>query len=136
MWCEAITNKVILLVQSGVNGIMALGNIVIGSTTFIDTGKGRYIDSASTVGGLRNELKISPGVLAKKAVPPTLNAAITRLQEKSVVVNTVTSVKRGSATISIAMEPGFTPADVDALVADLSTYITVGTLNLILNGAS
>lgn len=115
---------------------MALGNIVIGSTTFVDTGRGRYIDSTQSVGGLRNELKISPGTLAAKAVPPTVNASVSRLQEKTVVVNTVSTTKRANITLTISIEPGFSATDVDTLASDLSTFITVPNLNLILNGAS
>lgn len=115
---------------------MALGNIVIGTTTFIDTGRGRYIDNAQTVGGLRNELKIAPGTLAKKAVPPVITASVSRLQEKTVTVNAVSQTKRATMTLTIASEPGFSATDLDVLASDLATFITVGNLNLILNGAS
>lgn len=115
---------------------MALGNLVIGTTTFVDTGRGRYIDNTQTLGGLRNEIKIAPGTLAKRAVPQTVNASISRLQEKTVTINSVATTKRASVTVSFAIEPGYLPADADILLTDLATYITGATLNTILNGAS
>lgn len=115
---------------------MSLGPITIGTVTFIEANQGRYIDQASVVGGLRNEIKISGGSLAKKAVPPVINASVTRLQEKTVTVNAVALTKRATVTINFAIEPGFTTADTDVLVSDLSTFITAANLNLILNGAT
>jgi len=115
---------------------MSLGNLVIGSTTYIDAGNGRYIDSAQQLGGLRNEIKISGGSLAKRANPPVVNASVSRLQEKSVTINGISSTKRGQATVTFSVEPGYTAADIDVLLSDLSTLITASNLNLILNGAS
>lgn len=116
---------------------MSLGPITLGTDTYVETSRGRYINSIVPFGGPRDEIKITPGTLAAKAKPPVVTAGISRLFEVPVTLGDGTSItRRAVVNLTFSVEPGVTADVIDELLAQISLIATEPLLNQVLNGAS
>lgn len=113
---------------------MPFSPISVNSKTFNQAGDGRYMLSGIAFGDPVDYFKISPG--SRNAKTGLTSAAITRIKEKDVVVNGVTTRRSAQVSLPIQVPEGFTSADLDAMASDISEFITAGILDRILGGDS
>lgn len=112
---------------------MSFHPLVIDSRTYNQTGSGVYTNSTVSFGGLADSFKIAPGREAKGG---QVNASISRHVEKNVTINGVPTKRRVSAVLQIQSDVGFTATEIDALIADISTFVVPANLDRILLGES
>lgn len=116
---------------------MGLGTLTIGTSTFLDVGNGRYVQSAVVFGGPRNEIRITPGRVSKgpNDIPQT-SMSIVHLFEKDVTVGSTVSRRLLTYNTQVIVHEGLTVAEIDAVADRNATLIDAAFLNKVLSGAS
>lgn len=113
---------------------MSFGQLVIGTTTFLEGGRGRYINSALPFGGPADEIRISPGSTNKKAAIPTTTLSLGRTKQIPVIENGQTVHRRCQVVTTYTLEKGVSMTDADALAEELSLLATESFLTQVANG--
>jgi hypothetical protein len=114
---------------------MPFSPIVVNTKTFNQSGDGRYMRNTVTFGSPADYFTVKGGSLNKDRA--NITCAITRLLEKDVTVNGVTTRKSALVqTIITSPTTGFTSAELDAMVSDNSEFVTGAILDRILSGES
>jgi len=102
------------------------------ATTWNESGAGRYMLSTVTFGNPLNYINVSPGTRSSKVA--RTNAAITRFMQKDVTVGTVTTRRTMSMQLVLQVDDGFTSLELDNSLIQLNEFVTVASLDRILNG--
>lgn len=113
---------------------MSFGTIVTSTTTFEDRGNGLYMDPSKAFGEPSNSLKVRSNVNAKAP-----SVALTRVKQLDYSPNALVKTVRifGSVQVIITIPPaGFSPAEVDAMLAEINQFATAATLSEMLQGKS
>lgn len=113
---------------------MSFHPLVIGSETFLGSGPGKYMQNDVTFGGPVDYIKVTPGSSSSKTGKTT--AAVRRVQEVLVGVAPNQTKHMLEVSVTITADPGIPVLVMDEAFASLSTFVTVDTLNRILNGES
>lgn len=115
--------------------LMPFGPITANAKTFNQSGDGRYMLSTVTFGQPANYFQVKGGSPNKDR--SNITAAVSRILEKDVTVNSVTS-RRQAIVQNIITIPivGFTSLEIDGLTSDLDVFFTQGVLDRLLNGES
>lgn len=111
-------------------------SVTIGGVTrtFNSTGGGQYMLSTVGLSDPKNGFKLTPGRKSSAASP--ISATVTRFVEKAITVNGTTSVKKMSVTIQYSVPDGFTAAEVDAALEDISVWSDSSNVTRLLLGES
>jgi hypothetical protein len=80
-----------------------------------------------------NSFKLTPGSLTKSGIT---SAGISRHFEKDVVEGSDTTRRKASVVLQLSIPSGFTTAEIDNLITDISTFLDPTTLTRILMGES
>lgn len=112
---------------------MPFGNISVNSKTFEPRSEGTYQLTGISFGSPTNEFRIRPAATPGK--DGLLRASIIRVLEKDIVVGSSTVRKAGIAGLNIAVPPSdFLGGELDAMVSDISEFITAGIISRVLSG--
>lgn len=111
---------------------MSFHPITLATKTWNEVGPGRYMDSSVTFGAPLNYIQLKPGSFNQKT--KTTSAAITRVLQKDVTSGSAVTRNSASASLIYQFGPGFTTAELDALASNISDWITVANLELLLLG--
>lgn len=113
---------------------MPFGSITVNSKTFEPRIPGVYALSTVAFGEPSNELRIRGAALSKDKV---LRASITRVLEKDIGTGSDVVRKQCIVTTSVAVPvSGFSAAELDVLMSDISEFATGTSLSRILQGES
>lgn len=117
---------------------MAFGTVTIGSNVFNSIGAGVYSLSTVQFGSPGNIVKVSGGKVSKpsNAGYSTTYAGVTRRLEKDVTVGDTITRRACAVSLNLTVPEGFTAAEVDTLVADLSTWLDSAIITRLLLGES
>lgn len=116
---------------------MAFNSITIDTRTFNSVGNGSYSLSTVEFGEPENTIKITPGRASRGASGvSTTSCAVTRHLGKDVTVGSDTERRRATVNVNVVVPTGFTAVEIDALIADISTFVSVDNLTRILLGES
>jgi hypothetical protein len=108
--------------------------ITVNTKTFNQAGEGRYLNALTGFGQPADYFLIKGGSRSKSG---NTVAAISRVTEKDVTVNGVTSRLSASLQLVATVPPnGFTSTEVDAMLLDISEFLTAATGNRWLSGES
>jgi len=111
---------------------MPFGTITSQTVDYAPRVQGKYTKSTLAFGDPDNSFVVrgaSPG--------DPLRASISRVLQKDVVVSGDTFRKTATVTISIVTPAsGFTAAEIDSMILDLSTFATTDTLTRLMMGES
>lgn len=114
---------------------MPFSPITVNTKTFNASGDGRYMLSTVTFGSPQNYFTVKGGSLTKDR--KSVVATITRVLQKDVTVNSVTSRLSASVQLIISVpDTGFTSTEVDGMASDISEFITAAILDRIMSGES
>lgn len=102
------------------------------ATVWNESGPGKYMLSTVTFGSPADYISINPGSRSNKQA--RTNAAVSRLMQKDVTVNSVTSRRTMSMQLVLQIDDGFTATELDNSLIQLNEFVTVASLNRILNG--
>lgn len=113
---------------------MPFGTITVGSDNYEPRSPGVYSKSTVAYNDPRNEFRIKGSVSAKG----NRVASVQRIIEKDVTVNGVTTRYGSTVSLQITTSPvgGLTSTEADSAVADISTFLTSGTVSRLLQGES
>lgn len=111
---------------------MSFHPISVSTKTWNQVSSGKYMDSAVTFGSPANYIQISGGKLNSKTGLTT--ATVSRVQQKDVTVGGTTTRQTCSVQCVIQIPSGFTTTEVDALALTISDFLTVATLERLLQG--
>lgn len=109
---------------------MPFGVLTLGSATFNPRKEGHYVESTVAFGDPNNYLVVRPVSFNKDVA----RIAISRVLEKDVTVGSAELRQMATVTMTINATVNFTAAELDALAADLSSFITSDTLSRVLQG--
>lgn len=111
---------------------MSFHPITIGTKVFNETGPGRYTLSTLAISDPMDQVVISAGSRSKNG---DLNAGVSRvIYLDTADLNGKISRRMSRVSLSLTLAQGITASTVDALVAELSTFLTPETLTRILLG--
>lgn len=113
---------------------MAFNTVSISGRVFNSIGNGIYQISTVGFGQAANLLKITGGKKANKEAPTT--CSVSRHLEKDIIASGVSTRRKASVVLQISAPEGFTTAEIDELIADISTFADPTTLTRILMGES
>lgn len=114
---------------------MPFGPIVVNTKTYNASGDGRYVDSTTSFGTPQNYFLVKGGSLTKDR--RNIVAAVTRILEKDITVNGATERRQASVQIVFTLpSSGFTAAEADGLLKDVSDFIDSSTGDRLLRGES
>jgi hypothetical protein len=114
---------------------MPFAPITVNTKTFTQAGDGRYMRNTVTFGNPSDYFTIKGGSRSRDG--SVFTAAITRVLEKDVLQNGITSRRAMSVQVIISVPPfGFTSADADSLALDISEFLTVATVDRLMAGES
>jgi hypothetical protein len=114
---------------------MPFAPITVNTKTFNSAGDGRYSLSTVTFGNPGNFFTIKGASINRDKMNYT--AAISRVLEKDVTVNSIVSRMSASVQLIITVpKQGFTSTDIDSLVSDIDSFVTSGVIDRILAGES
>jgi hypothetical protein len=113
---------------------MPFGEFTVNTKTFQPREPGTYSNSTVAFGQPEDELRTRGAVSSKDGI---LRASVTRLLEKDVVVGGDSVRKQLVVSTSISVpNSGFTAAEVDDLLSDISEFATGSTVTRLLQGES
>lgn len=123
---------------------MAFSSIVIGANTFNSIGRGEYSLSGLSFDAPKDLVKITPGRATKVSTMTATGAvlgsktdgSVSRHKEKDITVGSFVARRKASVVLNFSVPEGFTAAEIDTLVADISTFLDTTTLTRILLGES
>lgn len=111
---------------------MSFHPIVVSSKTFNETGPGRYTLSTLAISDPSDQFVISAGSRSKNE---EISAGVSRILYKNVTdANGKVSKKMCRVSVTYQIPPGFTTAEVDALLVEIDTFTSVANLTRILLG--
>jgi hypothetical protein len=114
---------------------MPFSPISVNSKTFIQSGQGRYMLDSVAFGDPADYFQIKGGSINRSR--SLVTAAVSRILEKDVTVDSITSRRQLSVqTIISSPVAGFTSSEIDILLSDSDLFITEAILNRLLNGES
>lgn len=113
---------------------MPFSPITAQTKQYLQSGDGRYMLSSVTFGAPLDYFRVSGGSISAKT--NAVNASVSRVLEKDVIVAGSTVRKSCTVQLLIQASRDFTSANVDSLVADINEFLTTATLDRILNGES
>lgn len=110
---------------------MSFGTIVTTTKTFNQRSEGIYADSTVSFGSPANELRIRPNT-SKKAP----SVSVTRYKQVDYVASATSTLRiAGSVSLQIQVpEAGFTLADIDVMVAEISEFVSAASVSRMLQG--
>lgn len=109
---------------------MSFGTITTASKTFAERQRGVYVATDVTFGTPENELRLRPNTNKKSP-----SVGLTRYKQVDYVSGTTTTRIGASVNLTITMPPaGFTAADIDTMVAELSEFVTAANLSRLFQG--
>lgn len=113
---------------------MPFGTITSQTKTYDPRSPGVYSLSTLAFGDPSNEYRVAGATLGKDKI---LRATVSRVLQKDVVEGSNTLRKQCVVQLSVAVPPsGFTSAEVDSLVEDISVFLTAGVATRLLSGES
>lgn len=113
---------------------MPFSPITVNTKTFVQSGTNRYMLNSVSFGQPLNYFKVSGGT--SRAKEGGVTASVTRVIEKDVVVAGSTVRKSCTVQLVIQTSPEFSSGDVDVMASDISEFLTIATLDRVLNGES
>lgn len=114
---------------------MPFGPISANAKTFNQSGDGRYMLSTVTFGQPANYFVVKGGSPNKDR--SVITAAVSRVLEKDVTVNGVTSRRQAIVQTVITVPlAGYTSTEVDGLLSDNDVFLTPAILDRVMNGES
>lgn len=114
---------------------MPFAPITVNTKTFNAAGDGRYMLSTVAFGSPQDYFTIKGGSQSKDR--KLITAAVSRIKEFDVTVNSVTTRVTASVQLVIsAPKTGVPVAEFDTLALDISEFLTTATLNRLLAGES
>lgn len=114
---------------------MPFGPITVNTKTFNQSGVGRYMRSTVTFGSPSDYFTIKGGSLTKDK--QSVSAAVSRILEKDVQVNGITTRRSASVQLIIQTpQTGFTSADIDSMALEISEFITSAITDRLMSGES
>lgn len=109
---------------------MSYTPIVTTTATFVERAKGVYVKDTVLFGQPSNELRVRPNTQLKN---PSM--AIVRSKQVDVVSGSSTVRIGANVTMNISVPAsGFPVADIDAMVNEISEFVTSGILSRLLQG--
>lgn len=113
---------------------MPFGNIVAQTVTYEPRTPGLYTKAGLTFDMPQNEFRIRGAMRGKDSV----SASVTRVLQKDITVGSGVLRRNAVVTLNIQMPNlgGFTAAEIDSLVADISEFITGNVVSRLLQGES
>lgn len=113
---------------------MSFGTLTVGALTYNSVGNGEYMLSTIPFGGPVDMIKLSAGKKANTKAPTS--ASVTRVIEKDIVENGITTRRRMTVTAQINVPLGFTTTDVDSAFTNISDLVTPSFATRLLLGES
>lgn len=113
---------------------MAFNVITIGSKIFNTIGQGVYSLSTVGFGQPVDQFKISAG--KRNATSKVTTATMSRHVEKVVTTGSISETRKCSVVLQVQVPDGFTTAEVDSYIADISDFATPDNLTRVLLGDS
>lgn len=113
---------------------MSYGTITTTTTTFEDRGNGLYVDASKLFGEPSNTLKIR-----SNSNPKAPSVVVTRAKQIDYLSPVTSKVTRilGTVQVVITVPPaGFTPVELDNMLAEISQFATSTSLSEMLQGKS
>lgn len=112
---------------------MSFHPITVSGKTWHEAGPGRYMDSTVTFGSPLNYIQISGGKRSVKSGITTV--AVSRVLQKDIPLPTGSS-QRKSASVQLVIQvpDGFTTSELDGMADTISSFLTVPTLERLLQG--
>lgn len=122
------------------NGFMGLGTLQVlepAPKDFLDIGSGRYVNSSSTFGSPKDEIRITPRKSSKDSTGTVkTTATVTRVMEIDITSDDKTLRRSVSMAIQISVQEGLTAEHVDILATEMADLFTVSFLNKVLLGGT
>lgn len=116
---------------------MPLQTITIGTGTYLETQRATYLSDTVVHGGPRSQVKISAGIRSAKAKPPITSAGVSYLDEQDIThADGSITRERGIVNVTWQLTDHYPVANIDAMLVDISTFLTEGMLNRVTSGAS
>lgn len=109
---------------------MSFGSISIGANVYNSISKGLYNKSTVAFGQPLDLIKLSPGRVSNGKT----SASVSRHLEKDVTEGGIVYRRKLSVIDQMIVPVGFTTTEVDTLVSDIATLVTVDFLSRLLLG--
>jgi hypothetical protein len=113
---------------------MAFGTINLGSFVYNSVGNGEYSLSTLAFSDPANRVKITPAKTAGKSGP--VQVVVLRKFEKDITTAGVTKRSSCNVSVQLSVPVGFTTTEMDAMVTEISTWLTPEIINRLLMGES
>jgi hypothetical protein len=112
---------------------MSFHPLVQGTSTYNQTGNGKYTNATCVPGGPTDHWQIIGGKPTKQG---TINSSVSRVLEKDTTVNGVTTRDKLVVNIQIQQGKTLTVADIDFLLGEVSDFLTVARITRLQLGES